>query len=72
MSKKVRSDDQVEFEDCTVVGESASGLALLIVISGRREWIPKSCIHDDSECYEVGHQGTLVIPESLAVEKRLV
>lgn len=32
-------------------------------------WIPKSQIDDDSEVYEKGDEGTLVIPRWLAVEK---
>jgi hypothetical protein len=30
------------------------------------EWIPKSAIHDDSEIYELGGEGTLVVAEWLA------
>lgn len=37
-------------------------LALLVRIDGKREmWIPKSQIHDDSECYEHGTEGKLIV-----------
>lgn len=26
-------------------------------------WIPKACLHDDSEVYEVGHEGNVVVLE---------
>lgn len=49
-----------------------SGKALLCKIEEDVEvWIPKSQIHDDSEVYEEGHEGTLVIPLWLAEAKDL-
>ena len=71
MSNKLEND-QVEFEGCIAVAESASKLALAIVINGRREWVPCSVIHDDSEVYKVGDRGTLVIPAWFAMEKKLI
>lgn len=35
--------------------------ALLVKIDDKDLWIPKSCVHDDSEVYEVGHEGTVVV-----------
>jgi hypothetical protein len=46
--------------------------ALLCSIEGEEIWIPKSQIHDDSEVYEDGGEGDLVINEWLAIEKGLV
>jgi hypothetical protein len=49
-----------------------SGKALLCKIEEDVEvWIPKSQIDDDSEVYEEGHEGTLVIPLWLAEKKDL-
>jgi hypothetical protein len=49
-----------------------SGKALLCKIEEDVEvWIPKSQIDDDSEVYEEGHEGTLVIPLWLAEAKDL-
>lgn len=35
--------------------------ALLITIDDKDVWVPKSCVHDDSEVYEVGHEGEVVV-----------
>lgn len=35
--------------------------ALLVKIDGKDVWIPKSVVHDDSEVYEVGHEGEVIV-----------
>lgn len=60
----------VSIDDVEAVRETEN--ALLCNIGGEEVWIPKSQIHDDSEVFEEGHSGTLVIPEWLATEKKLV
>lgn len=62
--------DKVEFEDVTAIAESE--LALQVVIAGLRIWMPKSQIDDDSEVWKNGQQGTLVVSEWIAREKRLI
>ncbi len=49
----------------------ATDKALLVVVEGEEVWIPKGQIHDDSEVYDEGHEGTLVIPLWLAEAKGL-
>jgi hypothetical protein len=45
----------------------ATKQALLILTDeGDEVWVPKSVIHDDSEVYEDGHEGTLVVQEWFA------
>lgn len=63
---------KVSFEDVRVVRGSSK--ALLCEINGEQHWIPKSQIDDDSEVFDDGEnaEGTLVLPEWLAVEKGLV
>lgn len=40
----------------------ATDLALLVELdTGDEPWIPKSQIHDDSEVYEEGHEGDVVV-----------
>ena len=46
--------------------------ALLCKIDGQELWVPKSQIHDDSEVWEVGHEGKLVVTEWWAMQKGLV
>jgi hypothetical protein len=61
--------DKVELE-AEAIAETDG--ALLCRIDGDDAWIPKSHIHDDSEVYEKGHEGTLVISEWIAKQKGLV
>ena len=42
------------------------------LIQGEQHWIPKSHIHDDSEVYEMGTNGRLVITQWIAEQKGLV
>lgn len=40
------------------------------LVDGAIEWIPKSCIHDDSECHELkSGPGKIYVPEWFAEEK---
>lgn len=50
---------------CT--GETEKAIA--IVIDGQEEWIPKSQIHDDSEVWQRGQEGDLVVSEWMAKQK---
>lgn len=63
---------KVEFDDCKVIRESASGAAILCLIDGEEHWIPQSQVHDDSEIWKPGDEGKLVITEWIALEKGLV
>lgn len=42
---------------------SDSGKALLCTIDGVDTWVPISQLDDDSEVYDVGHSGKLVVSE---------
>lgn len=61
--------DKAEFEGVEAVAETGS--ALLCRIDGSDVWIPKSQIDDDSEVFEKGHEGKLVVSEWIAKEKGL-
>lgn len=48
----------------------ASARALLVQLeTGEELWVPRSVIHDDSEVYEAGHAGTLVVQAWWALKK---
>ena len=47
----------------------ATDKALCVVVEGEEVWIPRSQIHDDSEVWDEGHEGTLVVPLWLAEAK---
>ena len=53
------TEDAVAIADCKAVGETAA--ALRVLVRGESKWVPKSQITDDSEVYETGHEGKLVI-----------
>lgn len=60
----------VEFEDCEGLRET--DMALLCQIDGEEVWIPKSTIDSESDVKEEGDEGTLIITESIALDKRLI
>jgi hypothetical protein len=62
--------EPVSFDDVTVVRETDNAI-LCEFPDGNEEWIPKSQIHDDSEVYKFGTDGTLIIPRWLAQAKGL-
>jgi hypothetical protein len=66
----VGRNDAVHFDDVTV--KHATDKAILAVIDGKQEWIPKSQIAADSEVQDDGDEGTLIIPEWLAKDKGLI
>ena len=59
----------VTIEDVSVVHETDN--ALLCNIEGEEIWIPKGQIDEDSEVYEEGTEGALVITEWIAKKKGL-
>jgi len=50
----------------------ATEKALLCTIGGEELWVPQSVIHDDSEVYQDGDEGTLVVAYWWAKSKGLV
>ena len=64
-----------EIENAQVLQETYKGMsnegALLIDTPDFKEpeWIPKNQITEDSEVYEIGTEGTLIITEWLARER---
>jgi hypothetical protein len=50
----------------------ATDAALLVEIDGRQFWIPQSQIDDDSEVYQAGDEGELVVSQWIAEQKGLV
>ena len=63
-------EENVEFEDVKAI--HASELALCCLIDGKTVWIPQSQIHDGSEVWKAGDQGTLVLTRWIAAKKGLV
>lgn len=54
-----------------VICKRETDAALLCEIKGEDLWIPKSQISDDSEVFEDGGQGTLIVSEWIALQKGL-
>ena len=45
--------------------------ALLVVVDGEEMWMPQGQVHEDSEVYEKGGEGTLIISKWIAGRKGL-
>lgn len=63
-----------ELEDVEVLHETDKALLVRFPTAKgtKDEWIPKGQISDDSEVYENGHKGTIIVSEWIAEQKRLV
>lgn len=59
MMRATSSADAVYLSDVTVKRET--DMALLCVIEGEEHWVPKSCVHDDSEVFAEGDVGELAV-----------
>lgn len=70
MTNYVNEDDQVEFKVNGVQQETAK--AILVVIDGKKYWVPKSQIHDNSEVYKADTSGTLIVSSWWAEKNGLV
>lgn len=66
-SGRMNFEDTCTIEDVAVRRETT--LALLCVIDGEEHWIPKSQIDDDSEVYEMGTEGKLVVSQWIADQR---
>lgn len=73
------TDEGVTFDDCEAT--VATPKALLIVGDGLEKcyadgakglWVPRTVIHDDSEVFEKGDTGTLVLKTWWAEDRGLV
>ena len=69
MGRGDRDEESVSIEDVRATAETDA--AILCKWDDHEEWIPKSQIHEDSEVYEKGHEGTLVITAWIARQKNI-
>lgn len=59
-----------EFEDAECVAETTD--AICVNIDGKEIWFPKTHVDADSEVYEKGGEGTLIVTQWIAEQKGLV
>jgi hypothetical protein len=64
------NEQTVELEDVTV--EAETDLAILCNMDGKKRWIPKSVVHEDSEVSSEGDIGTIVLMRWFAEKEGLV
>lgn len=62
--------NKAKFPDARAIRATAN--ALLVDIDGNEHWIPQSQIDDDSEVYEEGGEGELVVSQWIAEQKELI
>lgn len=70
MTRYRDKEENVEFLDVYCKAETTK--ACLCVIDGEEHWIPKSQIVEESEVYEEGQEGVLVLTQWIAEQKGLV
>lgn len=67
-----QEEEQAELEHVVGLSVSQSGTSLLVSYEGEKYWIPQSQIHEDSEVWKKGDEGTLIIPVWLAKDRGMV
>ena len=67
MQRGLNMNDDLWKGDAVALRETAK--ALLVDVDGEENWIPKGQIDDDSEVYQRGDEGELVIPMWLAIDR---
>jgi hypothetical protein len=70
MSERSERFEPVSIENARAI--KATSMAILVEVDDEEYWIPISQIDDDSEVYQKGDEGTLIIPRWLAEEKGLI
>jgi hypothetical protein len=64
------SDKGTSLGKATVLRDTGKALLIEAEELDSEEWVPKSCIHDDSEIFEDGQEpGELIVKEWFAREK---
>ncbi len=66
---KEYDDRNVVVEDVECIRNTAK--AALVVINDEEHWVPQSQIHADSEVYQRGHRGKLVMSKWIAAQREL-
>jgi hypothetical protein len=62
--------NQARFPDVRAIRSTDS--ALLVAVDGREIWFPNSHVDDESEVWQEGDEGELVVSEWIATQKDLV
>jgi len=65
------SRDPVYLDECECLKETDKALLVEIPDLGDEIWIPKSCVHDDSEVYREDDRGTLAVVQWWADQEGL-
>lgn len=68
--RKFTSDEMTAIENVTCTQQTPK--AILCDIDDEPVWIPQSQVHDDSEVWKVGDEGTLVVTTWFAKKAGLV
>jgi hypothetical protein len=70
MSKtRTKSDSSGKHEIYDVVCKHATDKAILVEIDGEEVWVPQSQVDEDSEVYQKGDEGTLIVSEWFAKQR---
>lgn len=64
-------DLHIVIEDCEILYITDKG-GVLCLIEGEKHWLPQSQIHENSECWETGDKGELIISRWIAERRGLI
>ncbi len=71
MSVNYEDHGYVVLDDCVCKAATAKAIRVYIPDAEETMWIPLSQVHDDSEVFESGTEGTLIITAWLADQKEI-
>lgn len=69
MSRPDPKDEVRSFPDTKCIFNTQK--AILVLLDGEKKWIPMSIIHEDSEVWVKGDEGTLVLPEWFCKKEKI-
>ena len=64
--------EKVEFEGAVCIAQTKQAICVRLADRDEMVWIPQSQVDDDSEVYQAGDKGTLVVSEWIAMQKGLI
>lgn len=71
MPRDTSGDDPFALGEAKALGETEKALKVLLDGADEEMWVPKSCVHDDSEVWKKGDEGKLVVKTWFAEKNAL-
>lgn len=68
----MKDDDPIGIGDGTCRAQTDKAIMVVLEDDGRAIWIPQSCVHADSEVWEHGQSGRVVVLTWWAAKENLI